>query len=186
MGTRCDLTAARAVDYDAARAFAQKHSMLYVETSAREDINVTDAFVLLVLLSVLKLQHAPADWVELQPLVPSFSAAVMHMMQPKSPRPSIQALVEETRGESSRPPSPQRCATPPRAPSGSTLAAVSTPPLPCRRGSRIINFFSKDKKEKPLVRPEPIDVTCTVPPFMRKYEVFVFRLHVIILMFFFF
>jgi len=47
VGNKCDLDSKRTVDQATAKLFAEKHSLKYVETSAKEGTNVNEAFMLL-------------------------------------------------------------------------------------------------------------------------------------------
>jgi len=52
VGNKADLKDKRTVDESAARAFAEKHGLKYMETSAKENINVNEAFMSLAELIV--------------------------------------------------------------------------------------------------------------------------------------
>jgi len=52
VGNKVDLKDKRTVDESAARAFAEKHGLKYMETSAKENINVNEAFMSLAELIV--------------------------------------------------------------------------------------------------------------------------------------
>merc|ERR1712013_386967 len=48
VGNKQDLNATRTVSYAEAEAFSQTHGAKYIETSAKENYNITEAFVMLV------------------------------------------------------------------------------------------------------------------------------------------
>lgn len=48
VGNKCDLRHLRAVQTEEARAFAEKHGLAFIETSARDNTNVEDAFTTLL------------------------------------------------------------------------------------------------------------------------------------------
>lgn len=45
VGNKCDLADKRDVSYDEARSFADEHGMPFIETSAKDNTAVTDAFI---------------------------------------------------------------------------------------------------------------------------------------------
>lgn len=45
VGNKSDLESKRAVDYDEAKAFADERGIPFIETSAKEDTNVAEAFL---------------------------------------------------------------------------------------------------------------------------------------------
>jgi len=47
VGNKCDLESKRAVDHATAKAFADKHNLHFIETSAKEGTNVDEAFMAL-------------------------------------------------------------------------------------------------------------------------------------------
>jgi len=47
IGNKCDLESKRSVDQSIAKAFAEKHNLRFMETSAKDGTNVNDAFMLL-------------------------------------------------------------------------------------------------------------------------------------------
>ena len=48
IGSKCDLVSERKVSYEEACEFAQSLNMQYIETSAKTNVNVEEAFVNLV------------------------------------------------------------------------------------------------------------------------------------------
>jgi hypothetical protein len=163
--------------------------MPYIETSARNDINVTEAFVLLSFLSVLKLQQTPVDYGELAPLVPTFSAAVAKLMHGSGGVERSPSLEQPTPDRFSSPSRSRSASTVPGGPlpaaavrerSDSKIAGVpvaSSPPSAVRergakRGSRILSIFGGSKtKDKPSPLSEAPPPPSTVPPFLLRFAV---------------
>lgn len=76
VGNKVDLEAKRQVDYQAAKDFADAHQMSYIETSAKEDINVEKSFTQLTLLSVTqKNRRSSLRTVKPTESVPIYSTA---------------------------------------------------------------------------------------------------------------
>mmetsp|Transcript_3791 Transcript_3791/g.4203 ORF Transcript_3791/g.4203 Transcript_3791/m.4203 type:complete len:214 (-) Transcript_3791:173-814(-) len=59
VGTKCDLTANRVIGYDTAKEVADGLEMSFIETSAKNSTNVTEAFELLVSKIMAKYRKKP-------------------------------------------------------------------------------------------------------------------------------
>ena len=59
IGNKCDCGDQRVVSYEEAVAWARQHGMLYVETSAKNNIKINEAFITLVASSVGRVRELP-------------------------------------------------------------------------------------------------------------------------------
>jgi len=61
LGNKADLVSKRVVDYKTAKEFADKHGMLYMETSAKQNVNVDKAFTKLATAAYQQKTAASAE-----------------------------------------------------------------------------------------------------------------------------